>query len=156
MGRGLWRLDPSTVKAKILDPFDAIHYISSMKSFGSIYISEKRSNNAKGLDCCNCFKEAEVMHHIVPWSLGGKTMVPLCRACHSLAHQSESSKSQLIKSALKKAQAKGVRLGRPKKIGIKLIKEIRHMRFMGHSYRDIEKQLNVSPGTIKRAIDWKP
>jgi len=55
------------------------------------------------------------MHHPVPQSRGGKLTVPLCPACHALAHHSDRNMnfSTLIKEALHRKKVRGERLGRP-------------------------------------------
>ena len=39
--------------------------------------------------CLECGEPSAVRHHVVPQSRGGRATVPLCRACHSLAHSAD-------------------------------------------------------------------
>lgn len=52
--------------------------------------------------CLECGEPSALRHHIVPQSRGGRATVPLCRACHTLAHgadlgtlRSESAKRSI-------------------------------------------------------------
>jgi len=66
--------------------------------------------------CFNCGKDpADHWHHVVPKSKGGTAMVPLCVECHAKVHNRRSmSASELTKEGLRKAKARGVKLGGPK------------------------------------------
>jgi len=52
-------------------------------------------------------------HHPVPRSRGGTRTIPLCEPCHSKAHHKKKNmcSSVLTKEGLKKAKARGVKLG---------------------------------------------
>ena len=68
--------------------------------------------------CWECNKKAYVEHHHpIPRSRGGTKTIPLCSACHSLAHDTRirtDSLSQLIKQGLAEARKRGVQFGNPK------------------------------------------
>ena len=52
------------------------------------------------------------MHHVVPRSLGGTKMIPLCGACHSLVHSAElTNNRKLTRDALREKKARGERVG---------------------------------------------
>lgn len=75
---------------------------------------------AIGRECVNCHSKNDLTyHHIVPLNLGGhdeiSNMVCLCRRCHSLIHYGDSNimaHSDAIKRGIKKAQAKGIKVGK--------------------------------------------
>jgi hypothetical protein len=52
------------------------------------------------------------MHHVIPQSVGGTFVVPLCSPCHGKAHGVRRSNiSELTKLGLQRAKARGVTLG---------------------------------------------
>ena len=58
-----------------------------------------------------------VYHHVIPESLGGKNIIPLCQLCHDKVHQLSNPRnisiSQLTKQGLQRAKQRGVKLGGP-------------------------------------------
>lgn len=76
-----------------------------------------------GLCCCNCGSTKDLQyHHIIPISIGGQdinsNMCCLCYDCHyKLHHDGKQPKiksyGELIKAGIKKANAKGIKNGRP-------------------------------------------
>ena len=67
--------------------------------------------------CWECNKEAYVEHHHpIPRSRGGTKTIPLCSACHSLAHNTRirtDSLSQLIKEGMARRKKMGYKFGNP-------------------------------------------
>ena len=68
--------------------------------------------------CFECETTENVeRHHVVPKSLGGTKMIPLCEKCHALAHGNsklrKDNHSQLTKAALAAKKARGEKLGNP-------------------------------------------
>ncbi len=65
---------------------------------------------------CNHSVAGEVqLHHVVPRSLGGSRVIPLCSICHGKVHGKERTNqiniSELTKAGLAAAKARGVVLG---------------------------------------------
>lgn len=59
--------------------------------------------------CFECGRKADVDHHILPQSKGGKKTIPLCATCHSLVHDAKLvSLSELIKQGQKKRLKKPI------------------------------------------------
>lgn len=110
---------------------------------------EVTESGISGHKCFNCDNEAEHLHHVVPRSVGGTAMVPLCTRCHGLAHHIKMSSSNLIKLGLERAKAKGKKLGRPKECDDTAI---RRLRDSGMSYRKIATVLNISKSAVQRAL----
>jgi len=79
----------------------------------------KRKNIIVALDVCfecNHSAAGEVqLHHVVPRSLGGSSVIPLCSICHGKVHGRERTSqiniSELTKAGLAAAKARGVVLG---------------------------------------------
>lgn len=100
--------------------------------------------------CVECGKKAEIYHHIIPYSKGGRTAVPLCPRCHNLVHEIEGSwSSQLIKDGLARAKVKGVKLGRPSAVDISFLKGLIKQ---GVTYRQIAKLTGASNWLISRTV----
>jgi len=62
---------------------------------------------------CETFEDLQE-HHVVPRSRGGTKTVTLCYECHMRAHGRDGkglNHSRLVKEALAKAKARGVKLG---------------------------------------------
>jgi len=67
---------------------------------------------------CDHSKPSEIqLHHVVPRSMGGTRVIPLCSICHSKVHGvkrgGQVSISELTKSGLAAAKARGVAMGNP-------------------------------------------
>jgi len=70
----------------------------------------------EGARCFSCGKPADTMHHIIPYSYGGRIGIPMCTNCHHIAHHGKGTKhhhGDLIKKGLKKAKQSGKKLGPP-------------------------------------------
>lgn len=67
------------------------------------------------MNCFECEAGGDIhMHHVVPKSLGGTKMVPLCERCHGLVHDvGMVGHTRLIRQGIEKTRSKGTRLGRP-------------------------------------------
>jgi Recombinase len=98
--------------------------------------------------CFECGRPASEDHHVVPQSEGGTKTVPLCAECHARAHGGELGRceartiSELTRSGLVRARARGVRLGRPPGIPDETRRRIRHERDAGASLAAIAVRLN--------------
>ena len=72
------------------------------------------------MKCFECGSHATENHHIIPKSLGGKRVIPLCGLCHSRVHQMDGTRrdkhSLLTKLGLKRAKEQGTVLGTPKNL----------------------------------------
>ena len=75
-------------------------------------------------ECFECLKELKEeeleLHHVIPKSLGGKRVVPLCPECHDRAHDKKGSRktsiSLLTKKGMAEARSRGRALGRPDRV----------------------------------------
>jgi len=67
--------------------------------------------------CFECETTEDLQqHHVVPRSRGGTKTVTLCHSCHMKAHGRDSkglNHVRLTKEGLKRARARGVKLGNP-------------------------------------------
>ena len=65
--------------------------------------------------CAECGSTNGIeLHHPIPISMGGKCVIPLCSECHGKAHSMKRKNiSELTKTGLKRAKARGQRIGRP-------------------------------------------
>jgi hypothetical protein len=65
--------------------------------------------------CFECDAPATEEHHVIPESLGGTRTVPLCGPCHNRVHDGNwkrrDNHSELTKEGLRRAKARGVKLG---------------------------------------------
>jgi len=82
--------------------------------------------------CFECETTEDLQeHHVVPKSRGGTKTVTLCYECHMKAHGRDSkgmNHSRLVKEALARAKARGVKLGNrtnPKETREKAVKAIK-------------------------------
>ena len=96
--------------------------------------------------CFECGEETTGRHHVVPVSLGGTKVIPLCTKCHNTVHSCSSIQPELIKQGLKRAKQRGVRLGAPR-ISDSKVQQIVNLRKAGRSYKDIARLVGVSVGT---------
>jgi hypothetical protein len=116
--------------------------------FGYLPINPKGQVNP----CFECMVETKGTHHVVPVSLGGTKVIPLCEQCHSKIHGGVIS-GRLIKEALHKARDKGVKLGAPVKLTPDIALKASIMRSKGLSYKAIAKVLGVSVGSIHGVLN---
>lgn len=72
-------------------------------------------------NCFDCGEEAKHSHHVVPRSLGGVAMVPLCVRCHSLVHNRQFVDiGRLTSKAMKRMKAQGEYTGGRPPYGFRL------------------------------------
>lgn len=60
--------------------------------------------------------------------------------------------SSRIKEGIKAARARGVQFGPPKKLTPEIVEKIKALRKRGYSMRATGKELNISVGTVHRAV----
>jgi len=65
--------------------------------------------------CFECGSEEDIHHHhVVPKSLGGTKMLPLCSKCHSLVHGKDlTSCTRLTRESVIKRKAQGLAVSKP-------------------------------------------
>jgi hypothetical protein len=87
---------------------------------------------AAGIDTTSCFEcgsmEDIQYHHIIPYSLGGRKVIPLCGNCHNMVHrgrQRRDNHSELVKEGIQRAKTAGKQIG-------KSSEEMSSMRRKGH------------------------
>jgi len=120
------------------------------------------------MTCFECDNAAEHMHHVVPKSLGGTKMVPLCAICHGLVHDRKMvSSGALTKKALAHKRARG-EVYAPTPFGFDaidgklieshletiVVKEIIKKRRAGASYGAIAELLNQCGIRGKQGGAW--
>jgi hypothetical protein len=111
---------------------------------------------ALGFECGN---PATEHHHVVPQSRGGTKTVPLCGACHGLAHniRRPADMSALTREGLAVRRAQGVRLGGPPTIAPELANRIRSMRFEdGMTLWQMADTLTAEGIPPPRGRQWRP
>ena len=106
--------------------------------------------------CFNCSAPSHHDHHVVPRSMGGVATVPLCGACHGLAHGHSGLRHvrDLTKAALAAKAARGEALGEVpfgyRRVGIMrvedageavVVRTVRALRAEGVSLRAIVAKL---------------
>lgn len=111
--------------------------------FGYFPINDRGQANP----CFECGVETLGIHHVVPVSLGGTKVIPLCEGCHNLVHGGLMS-GRLIREGLRKARAKGIKLGAPLKLTPDIALKASSLRSEGFSYKDIAKALDISVGSL--------
>lgn len=119
--------------------------------------------------CFECGENADVEHHVVPQSRGGKNTVPLCERCHGKAHGTQMTTKALTIDALARKKARGERIGRIpygyklSEDGVHLTEDpgeqivlsmIRQMRSAGESMRAIADELNRQGVPTKGGKPW--
>lgn len=105
----------------------------------------------EGARCFSCGKPADTMHHIIPYSYGGRTGIPMCTNCHHIAHHGKGAKhhhGDLIKKGIQKAKEAGKQIGPPTVINTELIKEL--LNQPGMSYSKIAKLAKCSKTSVHR------
>lgn len=69
-------------------------------------------------ECSHSVAGEVQLHHVVPRSLGGSRVIPLCSICHGKVHGKERTNqinmSELTKVGLAAAKARGVVVGNPR------------------------------------------
>ena len=120
--------------------------------------------------CFECGENADVEHHVVPRSRGGKNTVPLCESCHGKAHGRQMTTKALVVDALARKKAKGERTGgvpygyKLSEDGVHLTEDpgeqivlsmIRQMRAAGETLRFIAAELNWVGVPTKGGKPWK-
>lgn len=118
------------------------------------YAKSRRMKLPENALCIDCLSKANHMHHIVPYSMGGRACVPLCEGCHSKIHGINfSSHGALIRQGLSKARINGKRLGAKPKLSherkVYLQQRIRLLRGE-RSQRELAKQFKLSQSMISR------
>ena len=65
--------------------------------------------------CFECGSEKDIeYHHIIPYTLGGRRVVPLCGNCHNRVHKGRTRKDshkELIKNGIQKAKERALEAG---------------------------------------------
>lgn len=102
--------------------------------------------------CFECDTPTSGLHHVVPWSVGGRRQLPLCTECHTKAHAAAISLPALIRKGLDRARKRGVTLGAPTKWTPALVLRARGLRARGWSYAKIAKSLEFSVGSVHRKL----
>ena len=114
---------------------------------------------ALGIDrdkCFECSQPMEHWHHVVPFSKGGKCMVPLCNDCHGLVHDRRMVTTRaLTVEAMRLRRAKGMRLGRKVSIPEATRQRIALERASGLSLQAIANGLTADGvPTRKAGASW--
>ena len=115
--------------------------------FGHMPVNPKGQINP----CFECKADTKGTHHVIPVSLGGTKVIPLCETCHSLVHGGVIN-SGLIKEGLRKARENKIKLGAPIKITSEIALKASKMKSDGLSYKEIAKALGLSVGSIHNAL----
>lgn len=126
-----------------------------MKSVGQIFITEKRTKKIiEGELCVVCVKNLAIQyHHILPFSLGYRTVIAVCEDCHNKIHGTKfNNHRELTKLGLQKAKERGVKLGAAPKYTVEDIKKIKQLRLEGKSIRQISKKMNCSTATVLKHV----
>ena len=61
--------------------------------------------------------------------------------------------SERVKLGLERVKSKGKKLGRPKKVNLRMIDEIKQLKDIGWSYGQISNHLHVSKMTVSRTVN---
>lgn len=119
--------------------------------------------------CLECGSKNNIIaHHIIPQSLGGKKVVPLCETCHALVHeQAKVNLRTLTKKGLEKARANGKRWGRApfgytqgkgcwiiNDEQIEILRWIKERKDKGMSYGAIARALNEMEIPTSQGGNW--
>ena len=71
-----------------------------------------------GIDTNSCFEcgspEDIEYHHIIPYSLGGRRVIPLCGNCHNMVHKGRARKDnhrELVKAGIEKKKQEALEAG---------------------------------------------
>lgn len=128
-------------------------------------------NRVGGGSCFECGSPADVDHHVVPRSRGGKRTVPLCLDCHGKAHDRVMTSSALIRSAMDRKRGKSERISGRIPYGFRLagdgksliadeaekevVDTILAMRARGFTLRQIVAALNLMGAPTKGGKPWR-
>lgn len=116
------------------------------------YLPKDRSQKQA---CFECGNETTGRHHVVPVSMGGTKVIPLCSTCHNKAHACNTIQPHLIKEALNRRKEAGHTLGAPVKLDQATREQIEQAFQKGATIRAIADRFNISVGyahTIKRSL----
>lgn len=117
------------------------------------------------MECLECEAPADVRHHVIPRSRGGRATVPLCSACHSRAHVSDlgSLRAEANRRAFREGKHAGglppygwtVRGGRLHVVEQeqRAINSILALRFHGRTYTEIAASV-AADGYPSRGAAW--
>ena len=108
-----------------------------------------RAAKPKRRRCWECGRRAEHEHHVIPKVLGGKRTVPLCGECHAKVHGRRLASSLLIRAGQAAAKAKGVKLGRRRKVDVESAKSLRGQ---GVSVGEIAERFGCSKVAVYGAL----
>jgi len=96
------------------------------------------------------------MHHVIPKSIGGTKVIPLCTICHGKVHGFKIGSSHLIKLGQLKAKQRGVKIGCPRKVDYS---EVIRLRKLNYSLSEIAIRVGSTKSGIskilKNCIDLK-
>ena len=117
---------------------------------GLDYITKPNRQNAH--PCFECGEETTGQHHVVPYSKGGRRVVPMCTSCHGKVHGLQMDHTELVKAGMEKSRARGVRFGRKKVIDGHKAYDIREMRKGKKpvAYNKIAEKLGISVGAVHK------
>ena len=105
--------------------------------------------------CLECGEPRDEWHHLVPFSKGGKMMLPLCNNCNDLIHDKNlTSMRALAKDGKKRAREQGKPNGGPSKWSPELITKIGEMTKNGLSPLTIGRTLTAE-GVWPMPVDQK-
>jgi len=116
--------------------------------FGYMPLNSKKESNP----CFECGVSTKGKHHVVPVSRGGTKVIPLCQECHNLVHGGIIN-SELIKEGLRKASAKGIKLGPPFKLTAEKLSALKDMKSKGMTYKQMSMESGLSVGSVHKALN---
>lgn len=100
--------------------------------------------------CFECATPTTGRHHVVPATLGGTKVIPLCESCHSKVHGRRFNISALTKAGIAKAKAKGIKVGRRQEYTDEAIAWVRRRRKAGRSLQWLADKTGASKSMIHR------
>lgn len=108
----------------------------------------------EGAICLNCQKPAEVMHHLVPYVRGGRTLVSLCIACHGFVHDHEFALThrELIREGQRRGRALGRKPGRKSRFTKEMQDSIIQDRLQGMSLRSLSAKHSACSSSITKIL----
>ena len=117
-------------------------------SFGYTPVNVRGSENP----CFECGVMTLGIHHVVPVSLGGTKVIPLCEGCHNKVHGGVINR-RLIREGLRKARSRNIKLGAPIKTSPAMKDECLSLRKSGMTFKDIASRMKVSVGTVHKLVN---